>query len=292
MMDVGINVFWFSKETYVNDNLPLHSHQYFHYIYILGGNGVICIDGKKYKAQRNELYLTNKGINHGLENDGNIALKVIEIKFDVINEKLFSELYKLSHQIRFSDARMSHYFENIVNEGLNKSEYQNDIINIRFLEILMYLLRDEAASIKDDQEDIKDYGENRSFDAVIAYMENNLDSDITLDDLSLVAKMSKYHFCRTFKEKYGNTIKHFLSNMRISRAKELMLYSDYNVSQVAYKVGFNDVRYFSKIFKQKEGTTPHEYIKKRKNNLYFFVSKQCGDRDVKENSELGVICRI
>jgi AraC-like DNA-binding protein len=292
MLDVGINVFWFSKETYVDDDLPPQSHQYFHYIYILEGSGDIFVDGKKYKAYKNELYPTNKGISHGLETSGDIALTVIEIKFDVINEKLFSELYKLDHQIRFSDARMSHYFENIVNEGFNKSEYQNDIINLRFLEILMYLLRDEAVSVKDDREDIKDYGEHRSFDAVIAYMENNMDSDITLDDLASVAKMSKYHFCRTFKAKYGNTIKHFLSNMRIIRAKELMLYSDYNVSQVAYKVGFNDVRYFSKIFKQKEGTTPHEYIKKRKSNLYFFVSNQCGDRDVKENSELGVICRI
>jgi len=59
--------------------------------------------------------------------------------------------------------------------------------------------------------------------------------------------------------------------LRISKAKELLLFSDMNITQIAGSVGFNNARYFSQVFKQKELMTPAEYAKKYKPNLYFYL---------------------
>ena len=55
----------------------------------------------------------------------------------------------------------------------------------------------------------------------------------------------------------------FIKEMRMKRAAQLIAESDYNMTQIAYMVGINDPRYFSKCFKVLMGVTPTEF---RKNN--------------------------
>ncbi|NSW89100.1 MAG: cupin domain-containing protein [Firmicutes bacterium] len=71
MLDCGIDVIWFSKESYVSgDKLPTHKHEYYHYIYVLSGTGKITVGENEYVAQENNFYLTHKGVTHSLESKG------------------------------------------------------------------------------------------------------------------------------------------------------------------------------------------------------------------------------
>ncbi|NOY10392.1 MAG: helix-turn-helix transcriptional regulator, partial [Spirochaetes bacterium] len=54
----------------------------------------------------------------------------------------------------------------------------------------------------------------------------------------------------------------YLTDVRLQKAKELLLYSDMSITSIAYEVGYQDSNYFSSLFKKVEGITPSEYKNK------------------------------
>lgn len=256
---------------------------YYHYIYILSGTGKITIDGNEYIVQENDFYLTHKGITHSLETKSKDGMRVIEIKFEVNNEQLASHLNQLSYLIRLPGLDIRHKLENFIHEGMKKEPFHEDLINLQFTEILLFLLRYNSNNFCNMKNNVVSINRNRKIETnqntidikclndVVDYMRNNLTMNLNLEDLAKIAKMSKYHFCRSFKKHYGIAPMQYFVELRISKAKELLMFSDLNITQIAYSVGFNDARYFSQVFKQKESLAPAEYAKKYKPNLYFYL---------------------
>jgi YesN/AraC family two-component response regulator len=91
---------------------------------------------------------------------------------------------------------------------------------------------------------------------VIQHIEDHVCAKITLDDLAQKAGISKYHFNRVFKRYIGMTPIKFVTLRKIEKAKELLKRHDFNVSSVAYQLGFNDASTFIKQFKKFTGLTP------------------------------------
>jgi transcriptional regulator GlxA family with amidase domain len=94
---------------------------------------------------------------------------------------------------------------------------------------------------------------------VIAFMRTHLDATITLDDLASHAATSKFHFVRIFEEATGNTPHHYLTCLRLQRAKELLLNSDDSVLDVCLEVGYSSHGTFSRTFALFVGLSPTEF---------------------------------
>lgn len=62
-----------------------------------------------------------------------------------------------------------------------------------------------------------------------------------------------------FQQLYKTTVKEYISNYRLEKAKELLEISDLNITEITYKIGINSRSYFSKIFKQRYGILPKQY---------------------------------
>lgn len=84
---------------------------------------------------------------------------------------------------------------------------------------------------------------------------------ITLDLLSQLYQVSKFHLAREFKRCSGTTIKDYLATIRINKAKLLLRYSNESIADIAEKVGFNCSSHFIKHFHKREHTTPLYYRK-------------------------------
>jgi AraC family transcriptional regulator len=96
---------------------------------------------------------------------------------------------------------------------------------------------------------------------VINYIEDNLSARLNLDILSEKAGISKYHFCRIFKNHIGISPMKFIMSMRIAKAKALLKREDANISKIASSLGFNDLSSFTVQFKNVTGTTPIKFRK-------------------------------
>jgi two-component system response regulator YesN len=79
---------------------------------------------------------------------------------------------------------------------------------------------------------------------------------IDVGTLSMVAHVSKSYLCRIFKKETGNTIVDFINRCRIEEAKRLLLVHAGDLSHIALSVGFEDAKYFSRVFKKFEGMAP------------------------------------
>lgn len=93
----------------------------------------------------------------------------------------------------------------------------------------------------------------------VHYLKENLSEEIYLEEVADKAGMSKFHFCRTFKDHVGMTPMQFLTLNRIERAKMLMRKGGTSITTVGYKVGFNDIGEFNRQFKKVTGQTPSAF---------------------------------
>jgi len=90
------------------------------------------------------------------------------------------------------------------------------------------------------------------------YIHANIKIDMTLDDISRNANLSKYHFLRMFRQQFGITPHQYVLNCRINRAREA-LESGMPLDDVVYDYGFSDLSHFNRRFKPIYGMTPRQY---------------------------------
>ncbi len=121
------------------------------------------------------------------------------------------------------------------------------------LELLTYLNRHWA----------KDSSQSENFAvAVMGYINTHLHENIKIDDVCEAVHMSKYHFCRKFKEKTGQTFMEYLLKTRIVQATEFLTKTDMSVGEISDRCGFSSVSYFCRVFKESTGKSPLKYKKK------------------------------
>ncbi|RAK02793.1 AraC-like DNA-binding protein [Larkinella arboricola] len=97
------------------------------------------------------------------------------------------------------------------------------------------------------------------FAEVLEYIREHLTEKIGIDVLCQKACMSKSGFFRLFKEDFGLSPMEYIIRERINLAKRLLTNPASTVTEVCYQAGFNNLHYFSRLFKMLEGTTPTSY---------------------------------
>ncbi|AST93410.1 DNA-binding response regulator [Sutcliffiella cohnii] len=112
-----------------------------------------------------------------------------------------------------------------------------------------------SVELEDREED------DTSMKAIKDYIFENYQSDVTLQDIAEKFYLSREHISRKFKQEYNETITDYLMKIRIEKAKELLTKPQLKVYEIAYKVGYQNEKYFSKVFKKYTGLTPNEFRK-------------------------------
>ena len=94
----------------------------------------------------------------------------------------------------------------------------------------------------------------------IAYITMHYSEPITLEDLSNHCCISKQQLIRYFNNAFHTTPLNYITNFKLSRAKELLFYHpDVSIKEIAAELGFDNQHYFSRVFTKKNGETPSQY---------------------------------
>ncbi len=116
---------------------------------------------------------------------------------------------------------------------------------------------------------------NPIINSAITYIDNNIDKNLTLNDLSELCYVSASYFSKVFYKEIGENFTNYIANLRVSRAKMLLKETNKTIQEITYELGFNDTSYFIRQFRKHEGTTPGNFRRlcKRDTIEYKIVTK-------------------
>ena len=135
------------------------------------------------------------------------------------------------------------------------ADYMRDMKINQHISTLLTLIMSESWH----PEDAATAKKKASVADVKGYLDQNYGSKITLDSLATHFYINKYYLTKVFKEQYGQSISSYLLNIRITKAKQLLRFSEKSIEQVGYEVGLGAPHYFSQTFKSVEGVPPSKY---------------------------------
>jgi len=128
--------------------------------------------------------------------------------------------------------------------------------------LLVHLVRHHDAWSGPPKAHAIDREQYASFKRLIALIEERYEDKWTVAHASSIVNVSEYHFCRTFKRITGKTFVEYVNLQRINAAERLLLETEAPVTDIAYRVGFGSVNYFSQLFKQYKRVSPSECRKR------------------------------
>jgi AraC family transcriptional regulator len=88
------------------------------------------------------------------------------------------------------------------------------------------------------------------------HIENGLEGQLPVEDLAKLVSLSPSHFCRVFKESFGESPHSYVTRLRVERARTLMLTTSESLSQIALACGLADQAHLCRCFRRVTGTTP------------------------------------
>jgi len=141
------------------------------------------------------------------------------------------------------------------------SKFDQFIILLKILKIASTSNYKSLSSFIND----KKYNDNegKRMRDVFEYTITNYDNDISLEDISEVANMTKNAFCKYFKKRTNKTYFQFLNELRIENAcKLIQTEKDLSVSEIAYKSGFKNISNFNRQFKSLKNLSPTAFRNK------------------------------
>lgn len=126
------------------------------------------------------------------------------------------------------------------------------------IRLLTYMFR----AVAEGSADLEYYDTYRTaIDEVMLYTVEHLSEKLYVSDAAQQAQMSVTSFNAYFKKFVGKTYVEYVNNLRIERAKVILLGASYDISEVGNEVGISDLSYFNRIFKRIVGMSPGSFRK-------------------------------
>ena len=254
---------------------PAHKHNYIEFNYVYKGKLTEIIHNKKIMLEKGEIIFLNKDIIHSIEKSSNDD---IIINF-IIKPEFFDFILNLSESdnIIFSFLLKSIYLnknnkgeylyfkvsdEKGIQEILEKiiiEIYEPNIMSSTTIKLLVGLLIVELIKKPNNIEVYsEDNYDNLITIEVLKYIDKNY-TNATLFEIAKTLKQPHYKISKLVKKQTNMTFKELLQEKRLNKAKQLLNETDISVVEIISLVGYENLTYFYKIFKEKYGYTPKNY---------------------------------
>ncbi len=265
----SFDLLWCGEYSQDWENEP-HEHNFFQMILTVGGSAAADMDGEGWNLEPGRLALIPPHCLHGIHRGH--AFHVYDAKFEVHDPTLLQALQKLPPVTEVEDfQRMKLYFQWIMREGETLQPFYMQMISSYFWMILTQLLRpgqDMSETAMTARFESPQMYKGMDVRQIERFIRENYVRQITLDDLTSVASCNKTTLIQAFKEIYGTTPFDYIIQIRLQKAKELLVNTDTSISEISNLIGFRSVHYFSRFFKEKEHYSPLEFRRKYAGNRF------------------------
>ena len=156
-----------------------------------------------------------------------------------------------------TDERARELFESAAAEINSKGSFAAAGAKASILMLAVYLCRGWSHS----RASASSRGEGSASDAIrraIGYISSNLSRPMTVDEIAASVSVSKYYFCREFRNETGYTVVRYINDLRCREAERQLRGTSATVGEIARSVGYENLSYFTRTFRSITGKTPSE----------------------------------
>lgn len=259
---------------YYNDKNPnkvdFHTHDYYEFYFFLEGDVSIQIEQEVYPLRFGDIMLIPPGTAHRLViHDPNIryrrfvfwislaycdSLRAASDDYDYLMRKAVKDKIYIFHNDRISfntiQTKILRLLEEIHSERFGKKTQIPLCVNDLVLHINRIIYEQDFPESKS--------GESSLYERLLAYIEEHIDEELSLDGLAEIFYVSKYHIAHIFKDNLGMSIHQYIMKKRLSLCKEALL-GNKSISKVYSAFGFGDYSSFYRAFKKEYGISPRDF---------------------------------
>lgn len=185
----------------------------------------------------------------------------VESHLHHLKEKGISPLYyKLT--IMYVLVKLVSYFEHDEQEQYKSFLQQSEkILSGESVDDILLQMKDFLARISD----VSTFSSQHIvIDRALAYINENFNQSITLEQVAEKINRSPYYFSHLFRKVMNMTFVEYITQTRIKKAKELLLTDDLTISEISSGIGYQDPNYFSRVFKAFCGVSPKQWKTQKK----------------------------
>ena len=145
-------------------------------------------------------------------------------------------------------------------EMKKRNEYpfaSEQMLKLNLETFLIALVRDYKHLKSDSESKIT---RNQMLADICKYIAEHYTEKILLDNICFLFGTNKTTLCQSFKSEYGITLLAYIDQLKIKEAQKLLLEQKLSITDIAEKLGFNSIHYFSRHFKKHTGMSPSKYI--------------------------------
>ena len=238
----------------------VHWHEEIEILYFTRGESTISCNLIDLKVKKGDIvFINGKELHTGTIKGYGTTYFCIHVNTDFFHNLLGNEYVIFKNLI--TDDECSALLEDII----SKTECQSftDIVSLKKkLYVFFTLIAERHVSSVLNEEDYKNqFKRLDTFNSIVEYINNHYSEDLNVTALANRFFISPSYFAHLFKKKSGKSVIEYIHEVRITHAKSFLEKDDTSIGSIALLVGFGDINYFSRKFKELVGMTPTEYKK-------------------------------
>ncbi|NMA65021.1 MAG: AraC family transcriptional regulator [Clostridiaceae bacterium] len=251
-------------------------HNFWEFLYVDKGEVEVMADNLGYRLKHGEMIFHKPNEFHNVWANGKVAPNLIVISFECkspamtfFENKILNigdEEKKLLAQI-IREAKNA-YSSPLGTPSLKKLEKRQNslfgceqLIRIYLEQMLINLVRKKLIVNNQSRlsSSVKERSDNDLMLKITDFLKENIHKTLSFDDVCKYSKIGKTNLKVLFKEKVGVGVMEYFRNFKIEEAKTMIREGKYNFTEIASKLGYSSIHYFSRHFKKATGMTPSEY---------------------------------
>lgn len=256
---------------------PLHYHKELEIAYIIEGYGTRYVGSSIKSYKKGDLVFVGEELTHVwmsddnfYKTDTNLLTKAIVVKFCIDfagNDFLrLPEAHGIIKVIQEAAGglRIKGDTNKVISEIMYAMLEQSPLERIlSVIRILNLISKSENVKVLSnfDLHKSSNPKEKDRMNRIIQHTMLHFKKNVTLEEISGVANLSKSAFCRYFKNTVKKSYNDFLYEIRVEHACKMILEEELGMMQICYESGFNNPSAFSQIFKRVKGVSPNQYRK-------------------------------
>lgn len=248
--------------------MDMHIHDCYELYYSISGGKQFLIDNRFYSIEPGDLFIINQYESHKLTQIDSCVherivlsvhpdfVKQISTEQTDLNYCFSNRGDQFNHKVSLNKEQQKRFLY-YINKITSADGFAHDIVeHAAFMELMVMI---NALSTANEAETVTNgYKYNHQVDDILAYINQNIAQQITIEQLANQFFLSESYICRIFKAATGTTINKYITARRISIAKSL-LNEGVSVADAYERSGFSDYSNFFKAFTKAVGVSPKKY---------------------------------